>query len=142
MFLIFSIERKGEEDGRGNYTLISNDALETSFTKQIEELCEMPSEHCIYKVPPTLRALNEKVCMAQVVSIHLLHHNKKELKAMEELKLRCMNVFLRCTAKILDDFILVIKGFKKSGRNYYAKKINLNVDKFVKILIVYNFFHS
>ena len=106
----------------------------------MEELPEIPSERCIYRVPPSVRLLNEKVYTPQIVSIGPFHHNKKELKSMEEHKLRCMKVFLGRTTTSLDDFIMAIKGFEKRARNCYAETINLSVDEFVKILLIDSFF--
>ncbi|KAM7490100.1 hypothetical protein LguiA_033021 [Lonicera macranthoides] len=134
------MKRRGGEDGKENYTSISIDALATSFRNQMEELPEIPPECCIYRVPPTVKWLNEKVYTPQVVSIGPYHHNKKELQGMEEHKLRCMKVFLRRTTTSLDDFIMAIKGFETRARNYYAEKINFSVDEFVKILAVDSFF--
>ncbi|KAM7490106.1 hypothetical protein LguiA_033027 [Lonicera macranthoides] len=59
---------------------------------------------------------------------------------MEEHKLRCMKAFLGRTTTSLDDFITMIKGFEMRARNYYAEKINLSVNEFVKILMVDSFF--
>ncbi|KAM7490105.1 hypothetical protein LguiA_033026 [Lonicera macranthoides] len=84
------MEKRGGEDGRENYTSISVDALATSFKNQMEELPEILPECCIYRVPPTNRALKAEVYAPQVVSIGPFHHNKKELQGMEEHKLRYM----------------------------------------------------
>ncbi|KAM7490098.1 hypothetical protein LguiA_033019 [Lonicera macranthoides] len=59
---------------------------------------------------------------------------------MEEHKLRCMKVFLSRTTTSLEDFIKATKGFEKRARNCYAEKIDLNVDEFVRILIVDSLF--
>ncbi|KAM7492994.1 hypothetical protein LguiB_027603 [Lonicera macranthoides] len=134
------MKRRGGEDGKENYTSIPIDALATSFRNQMEELPEIPPECCIYRVPPAVKWLNEKVYTPQVVSIGPYHHNKKELQGTEEHKLRCMKVFLRRTTTSLEDFIMAIKGFEKRARNYYAEKINFSVDEFVKILTVDSFF--
>ncbi|KAM7492999.1 hypothetical protein LguiB_027608 [Lonicera macranthoides] len=117
----------------------TNNLLATSL-KEMDKLTDIPLECCIYRVPPTIRALNEKVYTLQVVSIGPFHHDKKELKGMEKHKLRCMKAFLGSTTTSLDDFITMIKGFEMRARNYYAEKINLSVNEFVKILMVDSFF--
>ncbi|KAM7490095.1 hypothetical protein LguiA_033016 [Lonicera macranthoides] len=134
------MERRLGEDARENYTSISVDALATSFKNEMEELPKIPPKCCIYRVPPTNKALKAEVYTPRVVSIGPLHHNKKELQGMEEHKLRYMKVFLSRTNKNLDEFITVMIRMEKRARNYYAEKIDLCVDEFVKILIKDSFF--
>ncbi|KAM7490104.1 hypothetical protein LguiA_033025 [Lonicera macranthoides] len=134
------MERRGGVDGRENYTSISIDALATSFRNKMEELPEIQPECCIYRVAVRRMLSNKDVYTPHVVSIGPFHCNNKELKGMEEYKLRYMKAFLSRTDKNLDDFISVIMGMEKRARNCYSEKIDLSVDEFLKILIVDSFF--
>ncbi|KAM7490109.1 hypothetical protein LguiA_033030 [Lonicera macranthoides] len=126
-----TMESGGGADGREIYTSISI---------EMENLSEMPSECCIYRVPPIDMVLKAEVYAPRAVSIGPFHYKKEELQVMEKHKLRYMKVFLTRTNTNLDDFISEVKRLENEARKFYSEKIALSVEDFVKKLIIDSFF--
>ncbi|RXH72451.1 hypothetical protein DVH24_012135 [Malus domestica] len=91
---------------------------------------------CIYRVPKTLRRVNEKAYTPQAVSIGPLHHGKKGLKEMEGHKKRYLQYFLERTGVSKEDYKTKIRGKEAELRSCYAQTIELSSDEFVRIILV------
>ncbi|KAL5789202.1 hypothetical protein ACOSQ2_004090 [Xanthoceras sorbifolium] len=91
--------------------------LADSLRGKFETLYPLSVKSCIYRVPPKIRMLNESLYTPRMVSIGPFHHGSKELKAMEEHKLRYLQQFLRRTSVTMEDFLMLIKGEEANLRN-------------------------
>ena len=96
------------------------------------------SKKCrIYKASHPLRKWNEEAYTPQVVSIGPFHHKNERLKAMEEHKERYFKSFVERSDQInLEDLVRVIREMEESIRGCYEEAINLNSDRFVKMILV------
>lgn len=108
------------------------------INKLNDELPPLSPNCCIYRVPPKVRNLNEKVYAPQVVAIGPFHHGEQKLQPMEEHKLRYLQAFLlRIRHNLsLEDCENVITKWEKRIRNSYAENFDLTSDQFVKIVLV------
>ncbi|KAM3750298.1 hypothetical protein ACB098_04G026600 [Castanea mollissima] len=95
------------------------------------------SKQCrIYKASHPLRKWNEEAYTPQVVSIGPFHHKNERLKAMEEHKERYFRSFMNPSKINLEYLVGRIKEMEESIRGCYEKTINLNSDRFVKMILV------
>uniref|UniRef100_A0A7N2LKW9 Uncharacterized protein n=1 Tax=Quercus lobata TaxID=97700 RepID=A0A7N2LKW9_QUELO len=108
---------------------------------EIREIVERPeiqsSTRCrIYKVPHHLRKWKQAAYTPQVVSIGPFHHKNKRLKAMEEHKERYFRSFVK-QSKINSEYLIgIIREMEESIRGCYEETIDLNSDRFVKMILV------
>ncbi|CAL8996917.1 unnamed protein product [Prunus brigantina] len=96
-------------------------------------------ECCIYKVPERLRDRNKNNAYTpEVVSIGPIHHNNKELEAMEEYKQRYLQYFLNRNNEVsLEDYIDKIKAQEDKLLGCYGNAQHFKKgDKFVCIILV------
>ncbi|XP_021891321.1 UPF0481 protein At3g47200-like isoform X2 [Carica papaya] len=110
--------------------------------KDIEEMIknlELPtSPDCsIYRVPNNLRKLNEEVYTPMVVSIGPFHHGeKKELKPMENFKLRCVEKIRQRTGITIRELVDAVKRREDRIRGCYEGIINKSSNVLTKIILV------
>ncbi|KAL5846694.1 hypothetical protein ACOSQ3_010218 [Xanthoceras sorbifolium] len=71
-----------------------------------------------------------------MVSIGPLHHGSKELKVMEEHKLRYLQQFLQRTCISVEDFLMFRKGKEENLHNCYAETIKFGSEDFVKMVLL------
>ena len=113
-----------------------NDELVIEIRKMVERP-EIPSKQCrIYKAPHPLRKLNEEAYTPQVVSIGPFHHENERLKVMEEHKERYFRSFVKRREINLEYLVGTIREIEESICGCYEKTINLNSDRFVKMILV------
>ncbi|XP_059641963.1 UPF0481 protein At3g47200-like [Cornus florida] len=110
--------------------------LANSITEMIDNLSPLSPNCCIYRVPKKYRNINEKAYTPQIVSIGPLHHGKENLQAMEEHKLRYLQVFLNRTRMGMKGCIRVIREWEERARKCYAESIMLSSDEFVKMILL------
>ncbi|KAL5789199.1 hypothetical protein ACOSQ2_004087 [Xanthoceras sorbifolium] len=110
--------------------------LADSLRGKFETLYPLSENCCIYRVPPKIRMLNDRLYTPRMVSIGPFHHGSKELKAMEEHKLRYLQQFLRRTSVTMEDFLMLIKGEEANLRNCYAETINFGSEEFVEMILL------
>ncbi|KAK7283073.1 hypothetical protein RIF29_12330 [Crotalaria pallida] len=110
--------------------------LANSVKEKLGKLSPLSSECCIYRVPKQLCQAAEKSFIPKVVSIGPLHHNREDLRDMEEHKLRYVKDFLERTKVGLEDCINLIKKSETKLRNCYAETIDLNSNTFVEMILV------
>ncbi|KAK9265907.1 hypothetical protein L1049_001782 [Liquidambar formosana] len=71
-----------------------------------------------------------------VVSIGPYHHGKKELCAMEEQKLRCLQSLLERREENTERHILALAKLEEEACKFYADPIDLNPEAFAKIFLI------
>ncbi|KAL5786907.1 hypothetical protein ACOSP7_003856 [Xanthoceras sorbifolium] len=110
--------------------------LADSLRGKFETLYPLSENCCIYRVPPKIRMLNESLYTPKMVSIGPFHHGSKELKAMEEHKLRYLQHFLQRTYVSIEDFLMFIKDKETNLRNCYAETIEFGSEEFVEMILL------
>lgn len=102
-----------------------------------------PPRACIYRIPDPQKKLHEKDFVPSLVSIGPFHHGKRNLQAMEEMKLWCSHNLLieRATPQTkMEHIVDKIRSMEGYCRDCYAEKIDLSSEKFVEMLVVDGFF--
>ena len=102
---------------------------------------EKRPECCIYKVPQKLRKVKEEAYTPKLISIGPYHYGEKNLKKMEDLKVRYFNEAVNRTKKNQDDFTKRIReiGYKKI-LHCYAEVNNMNEKDFMKMILLDSIF--
>ncbi|KAB1225070.1 hypothetical protein CJ030_MR1G005401 [Morella rubra] len=117
---------------------------------QVREPAQRP-ECCIYRVPKKLRKVNKDAYTPKLISIGPLHHRRKELRDMENLKVRYFKLYCnralkgeedgasipkekevqlqKCIAKIVEDN-------SEKIRHCYAERPRLDHKEFVSMVLV------
>uniref|UniRef100_A0A7N0TZP5 Uncharacterized protein n=1 Tax=Kalanchoe fedtschenkoi TaxID=63787 RepID=A0A7N0TZP5_KALFE len=97
---------------------------------------DVTSDCCIYRVPPTMRKVNEASYTPHVVSIGPFHHGRDEYASMENQKLRYLNDFVERTQKSLKDIVNIIaQSWEERARRCYSQSVEPNSAKFVLMLL-------
>ncbi|KAF5463283.1 hypothetical protein F2P56_019206 [Juglans regia] len=108
--------------------------------KEMVESLEPPSiSHkscCIYRIPTSVRKMNEEAYTPEVISIGPFYHGSKILEPMEKLKLKYFQRFLQRIDFNLEILVNAIKLHEESVRGCYAESIKLSSDDFVKLILV------
>uniref|UniRef100_A0A251IR96 Uncharacterized protein n=1 Tax=Manihot esculenta TaxID=3983 RepID=A0A251IR96_MANES len=111
-----------------------------SIRDDLANLQPLSDNCCIYRAPKRAQKLHEKLYTPRVVSIGPLHHGKEELKAMEEHKRRYLFDFLQLSNSSngvsLESYITCIEKNEGKVRNCYAETIELESEKFVKMMLL------
>ncbi|KAK4285191.1 hypothetical protein QN277_001921 [Acacia crassicarpa] len=81
-------------------------------------------ECCIYKVPPTLRHLNEKAYTPLVVSIGPIHFGDKELHNMEVHKKNMCRKLINEAGSSWDDLFRFVQDLEPEVRKSYLETFN------------------
>ena len=121
--------------------LINNEDQNNELVIEIRKMAERPEiqsskQCCIYKVQHQLRNWNEKAYTPQVISIGPIHHKNEKLKAMEEYKERFFRSFVKRTNIKLEHLVRTIREMEEDIRGRYAETIDLDSDRFVKMILV------
>lgn len=78
-----------------------------------------------------------KAYTPQVVSIGPIHYSKEGLKAMQDLKLQYLQIFLEWTTISLEDAVKFYKAWERRIRSFYAPTIDLDDgDEFLEMVLV------
>ncbi|KAL5714330.1 hypothetical protein ACHQM5_016309 [Ranunculus cassubicifolius] len=94
---------------------------------------------CIYRVHEKFRKINEYAYTPEIVSIGPFHHGKLGLLAMEDHKLRYMNVLLERTSKHeakLKECVDSVSILEEEARKCYSEPIAFDSEKFVEMMVV------
>ncbi|KAK1582199.1 hypothetical protein Q3G72_012717 [Acer saccharum] len=111
-------------------------SLATCLRGKLENLYLLSEDCCIYRVPSDQRNLKGSLDSPKIVSIGPLHHDREELKAMEEHKLRYSKQFLQRTQVSFEDFLIFIKSKEEKLRNCYVETIALASQDFVEMILL------
>uniref|UniRef100_A0A7N0RJ64 Uncharacterized protein n=1 Tax=Kalanchoe fedtschenkoi TaxID=63787 RepID=A0A7N0RJ64_KALFE len=90
---------------------------------------------CIYRVPPTMRKVNEASYTPRVVSIGPFHHGRDEYESMENQKMRYLNDFVERTQKSLKDIVNIAQSWEVRARRCYSQSVEPSSAKFVLMLL-------
>ncbi|THG06347.1 UPF0481 protein At3g47200-like [Camellia sinensis] len=115
---------------------IDMEGLVKSIKEKLDKLSFPSPECCIYKVPRTLKNINEEAYTPRTVSIGPLHHGKEGLKDMEEHKLRYFNDFMQRSGKSLVELVMIMEEKEKEIRACYVETINIKSEMFLEIILV------
>ncbi|KAJ8750368.1 hypothetical protein K2173_014283 [Erythroxylum novogranatense] len=118
---------------------INADSMAASFENMMSQKLTMSDKCCIFRIPYILQRHNEKAYIPNAFAIGPWHHNTEKLKPTEKIKLKYLRGLLSrspCRETRLKEFINTIAGVEKEAREYYAGPIDVNVDKFVQILVL------
>ena len=118
-----------------------NESKNNELVIEIRKMTERPEiqsskQCCIYKVQHQLRNWNEKAYTPQVISIGPIHHKNERLKAIEEYKERFFRSFVQRSKIKLEYVVGTIREMEESIRGCYAETIDLDSDRFVKMILV------
>ncbi|XP_028805439.1 UPF0481 protein At3g47200-like, partial [Neltuma alba] len=96
---------------------------------------------CIYKVPPKIRKVNEEAYTPTLISIGPFHHGDNRLEPMEEVKIWCLNNFLkRSKEKLLEDYVKAARDWEDETRRCHSEPIPMKSDDFVSMILTDGFF--
>ncbi|XP_021827639.1 putative UPF0481 protein At3g02645 [Prunus avium] len=130
-----------EVEGRSNeapHDVENPNTPVADLKRRLDSLSRRSSDECcIYRVPLRLRGKNNSYT-PEVVSIGPIHHDNKELEAMEEYKQRYLQYFLHRNNKVsLEYYVEKIKAQEDKLRGCYGNAQHVkNSDKFVSIILV------
>ncbi|XP_052107824.1 UPF0481 protein At3g47200 isoform X2 [Arachis duranensis] len=91
---------------------------------------------CIYKVPHEIRQSNEDAYTPGLVSIGPLHYGNYRLVTMESHKQVYCQHFIQRSEASLSDLVSCVQQLEPHIRACYSEKINLTVDKLVKVIFI------
>ncbi|KAK4285195.1 hypothetical protein QN277_001925 [Acacia crassicarpa] len=91
---------------------------------------------CIFKVPITLRYLNEEAYTPQFVSIGPFHYGNERLQEMERHKPVLFKIFTQRAKSSLDDLVCLVKDLESRVRASYSETINLTRQQLVKLTLM------
>ncbi|GFY86699.1 hypothetical protein Acr_05g0003380 [Actinidia rufa] len=103
------------------------------------DLVELWQKRCIYKVPTSMKDLNQKAYKPQLVSFGPYHHGEEHLRPMEEHKHRALVHFLKRSNKPLmsyyESLLEVVQDFKDSYDSLDPEWQSDN-DRFLQLMIL------
>ncbi|KAM7490143.1 hypothetical protein LguiA_033064 [Lonicera macranthoides] len=120
----------------------SKDARESSNEELADRIDKMSqsqglsSKRCIYRVPETLRKLNEEAYSPRVISIGPFHYGIERLSSMEAVKMRCFKKLVERSRTRLGKYVELVKGFEGTARECYAETVRMDSNKFVSMLLI------
>ncbi|XP_028802549.1 UPF0481 protein At3g47200-like [Neltuma alba] len=91
---------------------------------------------CIYRVPTTIRHLNNEAYTPKVVSIGPFHHGDKRLQEMERHKEIMLKRFAQRAMTDLDSLVNFTKQSESKVRASYFERINYDKKDLVKLILV------
>ncbi|KAK0606748.1 hypothetical protein LWI29_003742 [Acer saccharum] len=104
--------------------------------QNLEEVLEVKTECCIYRVPPFLIGQNEEIYIPKLISIGPLHYGRANLMGMEKQKTKFMSSFEgRVGAQKLEEFKTYLRNQKELIGNHYSVTSNLPIEKFFSIIL-------
>ncbi|MQM12098.1 hypothetical protein Taro_045011 [Colocasia esculenta] len=108
-----------------------SDPLEDRIWMEMQEVLAVEEQPCIWRVHPSIRGQDAEAYEPKLVSIGPLHCNNNSLLPMEEIKLTYLkNLLDRSKENILRNYI------QAKARKQYAEEIAMNVDEFVRMLVL------
>ncbi|MQL94541.1 hypothetical protein Taro_027201 [Colocasia esculenta] len=114
------------------------DPLEDRIWKEMQEVPAVEEQPCIWRVHPSIRRQDAEAYEPKLISIGPLHRNNKSLLPMEQIKLTYLMKLLDRSKEnnILSNYIKEARECEAKARKQYAEKIAMNVDDFVRMLVL------
>ena len=106
-------------------------------------------ECCIYRAPGRIRKINKEAYTPKLISIGPFHHGRKEvrdedgqkeLRDMEELKVRKLKEFCDRTGKGQKEIAGIIEKNQDKIRRCYSESFDINKEDFMKMVLLEFFF--
>ncbi|XP_062009685.1 UPF0481 protein At3g47200-like [Rosa rugosa] len=99
-----------------------------------------PSPPGIFKIPKILQGPNEaELILPKLVSIGPYHHGKRNLQAMERIKLCYLHCLLNRTPTpdtTLKHLVKRVRAIEQACRDCYDEKIDMSSHQFVEMMVV------
>ncbi|XP_038715035.1 UPF0481 protein At3g47200-like [Tripterygium wilfordii] len=118
---------------------IDVDSLASSLHKLMPQSLSVSQQCSIFKIPGILKRHNPEAYVPNAFSIGPWHHDQKNLKPAEEIKLNYLQRLIsrsRSPEKRLKEFIEAIAKVEKDVRAHYAEPIDMSIEDFVKLLVI------
>ncbi|KAL7184194.1 hypothetical protein ACSBR2_026361 [Camellia fascicularis] len=113
------------------------DAVVTSIRTQLDGLSAKPSDCCIFRIHKPLRQVNEQAYDPEIVAIGPYHRENKNLKIMEEHKLRYFHSLLqRKKENDASRYVNAIRPLQQKESWFYAKPMSLTADEMIQIMVL------
>ncbi|TKY68949.1 UPF0481 protein [Spatholobus suberectus] len=128
-------ERNRKSDHRGFAVQYHNNHHIINIPEEIEP--DLEPEWCIYKVPTSLFKVKEMAYTPLLISIGPVHHNKEELKEMQEQKQRYFKLFRKRIKNELGlgHYQAFLEQEEQNLRGCYQKKFSdISKEKFVEMM--------
>ncbi|XP_020080231.1 UPF0481 protein At3g47200-like [Ananas comosus] len=91
----------------------------------------------IHRVQQHIHELDRNAYEPIILSIGPYHHGTPSLQAMEKEKWNCLDYILKLNCgKGLQDYVNAIEGLEKQARNCYSEEINMDSERFLKMLLL------
>lgn len=111
--------------------------LTASITEELSSLPPLPSQCCIYRVPDTLRRVNEEAFAPRILSIGPLHHGKESLRQMEGHKWQYLKSLLqRKPGAMVKHTVKAMRQLEARTRACYEEFINFDSDELVRMMLL------
>ncbi|XVF29132.1 hypothetical protein REPUB_Repub15cG0093200 [Reevesia pubescens] len=113
------------------------DPVSISVGQMLRSLSPLSPESCIGRVPNFLRRVNEIAYEPELIAIGPYHHAKHHLKAMEEHKIRYLQLLLQ--EKMENDvskYVMILRNLEEQARKCYTEPIGLESDDFVRLMLL------
>nr|GMC72359.1 UPF0481 protein At3g47200-like [Ipomoea batatas] len=112
-----------------------------SLKRDIQNLKQLSSKECIFKVHEGLRRTNTDAYTPLLISIGPYHHGNPKLLKMQNLKLKYLDLFLKREKQpSMEECWEKLKASKEKAASYYGDEDNIELldggDKFVKMLLL------
>ncbi|AED93041.1 unnamed protein product [Arabidopsis thaliana] len=96
---------------------------------------------CIYRIPHTLKQVNDKAYAPKIVSIGPYHHSsdKQHLKMIEEHKKRYLEMFVSKTKEngvYLIHLVDLVSGLEQKIRDSYSENLEFSQQKLIKVMLL------
>ncbi|KAI8006477.1 UPF0481 protein [Camellia lanceoleosa] len=109
----------------------------TCIDTLLNGLSDTPSGCCIFRIHKPLRQVNEQAYDPEIVAIGPYHHDNKNLKMMEEHKLRYFRSLLQQKPKNdSSKYVNAIRPLQQEGSLFYAKPVSLTADEMIQIMVL------
>ncbi|XP_022155136.1 UPF0481 protein At3g47200-like [Momordica charantia] len=108
----------------------------SSIKKMLSDLHPMTEECSIYRVSKRLHNIHDMAFAPQDISIGPFHHGRKELMAMEQLKLRFLHGYLRRVGMEVKAAFDIAREWEIRARKCYAEPIDMKSEDFVTMMLV------
>ncbi|KAJ0112231.1 hypothetical protein Patl1_03002 [Pistacia atlantica] len=122
-----------------DHITINTESLASSFENMMADNLFMSPNCCIFRTPKILLRHNEKAYHPNAFSIGPFHHETEQLKPTEKIKLKYLQGILQRSLRPkerLRQLIEAIRVVQVEAREYYAGPVTLNVEEFVKIMVL------
>ncbi|RVW81646.1 UPF0481 protein [Vitis vinifera] len=126
-------EQSERREANGN----ADSLLAASINEKLSSLTSLPSQCCIYRVPDTLRRVNEEAFVPRILSIGPVHHGKKRLRDMEGHKWQYLKALLqRKPGTMVERYVKAMRELEARTRGCYAEIIKFDSDEFVTMMLL------